>query len=167
MDVVAHTLLPEQIGRLREEFQKFDVSGSGEITLADMRTVLAEQSTINQADIDAIFQDMDIDQTGLVSYHEFIAATISRQKISENNLKIAFERMSGHEQKIDPVKIKDLLGHESNYNLKEIMEEVGLQESSSIDFDQVQYSSVEAGGKGPSVVGQLFSPLITANIASI
>ena len=42
MDVVAHTLLPDQLTDLREEFLKFDVSNTGDISFADLRSVLEQ-----------------------------------------------------------------------------------------------------------------------------
>ena len=42
MDVVAHTLLPDQLTDLREEFLKFDVSSTGDISFADLRSVLEQ-----------------------------------------------------------------------------------------------------------------------------
>ena len=42
LDVVAHTLLPDQLTDLREEFLKFDVSNTGDISFADLRAVLEQ-----------------------------------------------------------------------------------------------------------------------------
>ena len=75
--------------------------------------------------------------TGQISYHEFLAATISRQSIKEENLQIAFERMSNRTSCITNQDIKVLLGN-TNYDVDKIMEEVGLQAESTINFDQVR-----------------------------
>lgn len=136
MDVVAHTLQPEQIADLRENFNRFDLSHTGEITLGDMRTILSQFPGFKEEDLALIFKNLDIDQTGKISYHEFLAATITRQNIKEENLQIAFERMSNHGNIITSEDIKDLLG-DTKYDVDKIMEEVGLTSESEITFTEV------------------------------
>lgn len=136
MDVVAHTLVPEQIADLRAQFTKFDVTESGEISLTDLRSVLAGFEGFREEDLNLIFKNLDLDQTGKISYHEFLAATITRQNIKEENLQIAFERMSDHGEFITAADIKNLLG-DTNYDVDKIMEEVGLRRDSHIEFNDV------------------------------
>eukprot|EP01032_Pedospumella_encystans_P015723 gene15723-17969_t len=143
MDVVAHTLLPEQIADLRVQFTKFDKSESGQISLADMRSILIQFPGFQEDHLNDIFLNLDIDQTGQISYHEFLAATISRQSIKEENLQIAFERMSNRTSCITNQDIKVLLGN-TNYDVDKIMEEVGLQAESTINFDQ--FKAIMNGG---------------------
>lgn len=136
MDVVAHTLMPEQIADLREQFMKFDISRTGEITMSDLRTVLEGYPGFREEDLNTIFNNLNIDQTGKISYHEFLAATVTRQNIKEENLQIAFERMSNHSDVITADDIKNLLGN-AQYDVDKIMEEVGLQPDSKIRFSDV------------------------------
>jgi len=117
MDVVAHTLLPEQIADLRAQFAKFDVSNTGDITVSDLRTMLSHmeaeggggQGEKFVGTLEQIFAGVDVNETGKISYHEFIAATISRQHVTEENLTIAFERMSNHNDTIIRDDIEELL----------------------------------------------------------
>lgn len=64
MDVVAHTLLPEQIVDLRIQFTKFDKSETGQISLADMRSILIQFPGFKEDHLNDIFSNLDIDQTG-------------------------------------------------------------------------------------------------------
>lgn len=152
MDVVAHTLLPEQIADLRVQFTKFDKSESGQISLADLRSILIQFPGFQEDHLNDIFVNLNIDQTGQISYHEFLAATISRQSIKEENLQIAFERMSDRRTYITNQDIKNLLGN-TNYDVDKIMEEVGLHAESTINFDQ--FKAIMNGG---SVVPARDSP---------
>jgi Ca2+-binding EF-hand superfamily protein len=43
LEIVSYSLQNEQIDELRDAFKKIDVSGSGEISVEDMRTALAEK----------------------------------------------------------------------------------------------------------------------------
>ena len=140
MDVVAHTLIPEQIADLRIQFTKFDRTESGDISLADMRSILIQFPGFKEEDLNQFFTSLDIDQTGKISYHEFLAATISRHSIKEENLQIAFERMSDRAPYITSGDIKALLGN-TNYDVDKIMEEVGLTTESKINFQQVSESA--------------------------
>jgi len=143
MDVVAHTLLPEQIADLRAQFAKFDVSNTGDITVSDLRTMLSHmeaeggggQGEKFVGTLEQIFAGVDVNETGKISYHEFIAATISRQHVTEENLTIAFERMSNHNDTIIRDDIEELLG-ETSHNVDDILAEVGLLPTHEINFEQ-------------------------------
>lgn len=140
MDVVAHTLLPEQIADLRAQFLKFDITNSGEISMADLRVVLEQHPTFKEEDLNYIFKGVDIENTGRISYHEFVAATVSKQQITEENMKIAFERMSNHQPFITNRDIKELLGNSEEFDVDKLMEEVGLTPQAKIHFSDVSIS---------------------------
>jgi len=135
IDAVAHTLSPESITELREQFKRFDLSGTGEISLEDLRGVMSNFQGFNEYHLEPLLTNVDIDQTGQISYHEFLAATIDRTHFTEENLQLAFERISGHHDYITSEDIKHLLGA-SNYNVDEIMLEVGLPSDARIDFER-------------------------------
>jgi calcium-dependent protein kinase len=135
-DVVAHTLLPEQIADLRDLFTKLDVNNTGDISVADLRSVLLKTPGFREEDVKTIFTHIDIDQKGTIGYHEFIAATFTRQHVKEQNLQIAFERMSNRTEFITADDIRDLLGN-TNHNIGEIMTEAGLTLDSKINFVEV------------------------------
>ncbi len=135
IDAVAHTLSPESISELREQFKRFDLSGTGEISLEDLRGVMSRWKGYSEDFVEPLLCNVDIDQTGQISYHEFLAATIDRAHFTEENLLLAFERISGHNDYITSEDIKHLLGA-SNYNVDEIMLEVGLPSDARIDFER-------------------------------
>ena len=137
MDVIAHTLVPEQIADLRDQFSKLDVHNSGDISFNDLRNLLEKYPGFCEEDANVIFSHLDIDQKGKIGYHEFIAATVTRKHITDENLQIAFERMSNHAPYITSDDIKSLLGN-TNHNISDIMEEVGLTLESKITFDEVR-----------------------------
>ena len=114
MEVVAHTLCTDQIKELRKEFAKFDVNSSGEISFEHLKLVLLEHGSFIEDDVRKIFADIDVEHTGRVHYHEFIAATVGRNEIKEENVKMAFEKMSNHHDFITASDIRDLLGKDSS-----------------------------------------------------
>jgi calcium-dependent protein kinase len=74
--VVAYKSTSDEIGFLRKMFTKFDTTNDGEITYDEFRTALMENYDYTEADIESMFEGMDIDGTGKVHYMEFLAATI-------------------------------------------------------------------------------------------
>jgi Ca2+-binding EF-hand superfamily protein len=108
MEVIVHTMQPEQIEDLRAEFIKLDTEGIGEITLKDVRIVL--KKSMRENDIEKIFAGLDYNHSGTIDYHEFLAATVSRKAITEKNLKAAFERISNHNEYFTTDDMENLLG---------------------------------------------------------
>ena len=135
--VVAHTLRSEQISRLRDQFTKFDVSQTGEITIEDLQTVLTQFDGFPEGVINFLIADLDMDKSGKISYHEFLAATITNGEITEENMQIAFERMSSHSTVITSEQLQRLLGYATNTDVAEIMEEAGLERGAQLTFEDV------------------------------
>lgn len=143
MDVVAHTLRAEQIADLRQQFAKFDVRQTGEISIADVRTVLTEHGEFAEEDLEYIFTGVDLERSDTMSYHEFLAATISFKNITKQNLQVAFETMSHHQDYITRDDVQALLGTDSE-NLGEVEDmfvEMNLAPSAKINFEKVRKSN--------------------------
>jgi calcium-dependent protein kinase len=141
MDVVAHTLLPEQVTDLREQFNKFDVSRTGTISVADLRAIMRQFNGFREEYLSVIVASLDLDQKGRIGYHEFLAATIRRQNVAEENLQIAFEIISNHGECITSGDVAALLGG-SYYKLDALMSEVGLDLDSKISYVEVSVLAV-------------------------
>lgn len=74
--------------------------------------------------------------TGKISYHEFLAATINRKHFTDQNLRLAFEVISHDREYITSADVKSILGS-TEYDMDAIMQEVGLSRDSRIDFETV------------------------------
>jgi Ca2+-binding EF-hand superfamily protein len=73
-----------------------------------------------------------------ISYHEFLAATISRREVTENNLKSAFDILSKHEDYIKVEHIRDVLGaDEDKFSLEEMFQELGILPDGKISYEKV------------------------------
>jgi hypothetical protein len=105
----------------------------------------------------SIFYGLDIEQTGCISYHEFLAATLSRRKITEANWRIAFELMSNHAEHITAEDIKQLLG-DGAMDVDSLMSEVGLSKDTRIDFSHFKSILIaELNSPGPNSTS--YSPI--------
>lgn len=64
--MIAHSLTPEEIRKLRTEFQKVDVEGRGEISPLDLKKALSNSDNYTKEDVDKMFEQIDIDQDGTI-----------------------------------------------------------------------------------------------------
>ena len=135
-DALAHTLPSECVAEAREQFRRFDVSDTGEITANDLRSILKQFNGFNEEFLELLLRNLNIDRTGRISYHEFLAATIDLKHCTDENLHLAFELISSHREFITAADIRGLLGG-GKHDLEGIMQEVGLTTSAKLDFQQV------------------------------
>lgn len=114
LETIAYTLLPDQVRALREQFQTLDPNNTGEITYSDMKRLMKETGLLTKEELVSLFSSDFLHQSDAVeptiSYHEFIAATLTRQQVTEINMKTAFDILSRHTDHIDIDSIRDLLG---------------------------------------------------------
>jgi Ca2+-binding EF-hand superfamily protein len=143
MEVVAHCLQPDQIADLRKEFAKYDLKQQGEISLADLHAVLSTHAHLSEEEIVRIFKDVDIDHAGAIQYHEFLAAAICQQAITEENMRLAFERIGNHRERITSDNLCELLDEErSGTEVADIIKEIRSLPSESIDYTQVSVGTL-------------------------
>jgi Ca2+-binding EF-hand superfamily protein len=145
MEVVAHTLTASQISSLRDQFKILDKNGTGEIAYSDLKNVLQRQGQISSANMEHMFShDVDVENTK-IKYHEFLAATLSRKSITENNMRVAFEKLSNHHEYITAENIKDLLGKDAtDQEVEAMLREANLDpDKSRIDYENVRVISFQ------------------------
>uniref|UniRef100_A0A7S3HEX0 non-specific serine/threonine protein kinase n=1 Tax=Spumella elongata TaxID=89044 RepID=A0A7S3HEX0_9STRA len=148
IDVLSHTLHSTDITELRDQFQRFDINGTGVISKEELRVIVKTHlgSENEEEFLNALVLNMDIDQTGKISYHEFLAATINRKHFTDQNLHLAFEAISHNREYITSQDIQKLLGPKSTHNVDVILQEVGLSTDSQIDFEM--FKSILNGQDG-------------------
>ena len=113
MEVIAYSLDPSQIENLRKQFLKIDVNKAGEISLEDLSRVMGNVVT-QDGQIERVFEGINYSQSGMINYHEFLAATISRSALKEENMKLAFEMISNHNDYFTGEDISALLGSQKS-----------------------------------------------------
>lgn len=147
MEVVAHTFNTDQLSDLRKEFDKIDVDQSGEISINNLRTVLEGFHYMDE-DINKIFEGMDFDHTGTIQYHEFIAAAMNIKEIEDCNLRLAFEKLSKHEEYFTSSNIRELLGSGTDdEDVAKMMRDMNFSpRSSKITFEQFKKIMVDKAG---------------------
>jgi len=112
MEVVSYTLSAGQTKHLQAEFAKVDPHGTGEVSFEQFHQALqrGRHQPLSEEDSRRLFAAMDFDHSGVVQYHEFIAATMTAKDVSDSNLHLAFERLSHHNEFFTTDDVKELLG---------------------------------------------------------
>jgi Ca2+-binding EF-hand superfamily protein len=121
-EVLSFTLLPDQIKDLRDEFEKIDTDGSGEISLSALKQVLLTNAeagslgSLTEDEVEDIFNAMRVKKSATrIRWHEFIAATLSLCQIDERHLRLAFDRLdSDHKGYLTFENVIDLMGTDVN-----------------------------------------------------
>lgn len=143
MEILSHNLALGQIEHLHQEFMKIDRHKIGEISYGELRNVLNCQvisGELTDEEVKNLFVGVNFDQTGMIQYHEFLAATISRKAITEENMRIAFERMSNSSSFVTGTDLCDLLGLDvTSDQVAAIVHEIQMMPGERIDFKQVPY----------------------------
>merc|ERR1711998_2716 len=136
--VIAHRASNDQLSQLRDTFQEIDTANEGYITLEELRKVLTDYH-IDDDEITKIFDGMDIDQTGKISYTEFLAATVEVMGLSrEESLLEAFDRLDSDDSGfITKDNLKEILG--SAYkpvDVDRMIDEADFKQNGKVDQDE-------------------------------
>tara|TARA_B110001452_G_scaffold13234_1_gene10938 strand:- start:176 stop:1174 length:999 start_codon:yes stop_codon:yes gene_type:complete len=74
LEVIAFSTPPSKLMELREVFVKMDIDDSGTLSIDEFKKAMALHPEIPLAQIEKMFNDMDVTHSGEVDYTEFIAA---------------------------------------------------------------------------------------------
>lgn len=138
LNVIAKKSTSEEIFELRAVFDEFDTLNSGTITLAEFKAALMRFS-YSDDEIEEIFRKVDINQTNVINYTEFLAATLETQGvIEEYRLSECFDQMDSDDSGyISRENLRDLLGkHSSESFIDLLMEEADLKKDGRISYEE-------------------------------
>merc|ERR1711934_1331611 len=122
VQVVAFTLPPSEIKKLRDLFKAFDTDGSGTLSLAEFRGAMEKHAAMDGKSVADLFSKIDSDHTGLISYSEFISSSLSTYvHLNEERLTAAFD-------KLDPDKSGFIDAHELGNLLKGSVEQKDIDQ---------------------------------------
>lgn len=135
---MAFNLNFEELKDLRNAFQEIDTDGNGIITLEEF-THAFEKNGVHDANLEKVFKTIDANQTGCISYSEFLASAMRRKMFSdEEKLIEAFDRLdvdgNGYLEIDD---FKQLMGEEFNQQeVEEMIRSADKSKDGKIDFDE-------------------------------
>lgn len=97
VDMIAFTLTPDQILKMRDDFQTMDADGSGEISKDELASALKNNDKFKSSpdEMKVLFDAMNSDtSTANISYSEFLSAAIAKNHyLAEERLQDAFNKL--------------------------------------------------------------------------
>jgi len=144
LHVIANSLDDKAISDLRDIFHQLDSNGDGQLTPAELMQGL-ENAGIKELppDLEAILKDVDSDGSGIIDYSEFLAATLDKKFMTQENVCWqAFKAFDTNgDGKIDRAELAAVLqddGVSSSFqkDLAELMKEGDTNGDGEIDFDE-------------------------------
>ncbi len=105
VDMTAKNLQKERederiMNQLRAEFSRIDISQDGSVTLDELRQFLLQntEGRVDTGIAEAIFQEIDIDGSGVVLLQEFVESYFIKQKIVKERLSEVEETLRNHKK---------------------------------------------------------------------
>lgn len=92
LEVMATLLLPKQVTEMRSAFNRIDTEQTGVISLKEFKQAMGRGAAADSSD--SVFEAVDMGKDGVITYTEFIAATLAHgDYMQEQRVKEAFERL--------------------------------------------------------------------------
>jgi calcium-dependent protein kinase len=132
----------EEIKKLKEEFDKFDVNKDGEISKEELIKYLEKlypyQEAVEKAD--EIFKEIDFNNDGCINFSEFLTANFKKEKLlSEKTLQKTFNLLdldgNGYIT-LDELKESMPVEITSKIEWRELIEEVDKDGDNQISFEE-------------------------------
>lgn len=136
-EAIAQSLPAAQLENMREEFNKIDTDRQGMISVSVViKSILSHREFAN-TDVESHFINFQTHIPGMLSYHEFVAALLPTDTISEINLQMAFEKIAGHKENISKAEMTELLGLSvsSSFNAEKLWQDAGMGQKEEMDFE--------------------------------
>ena len=136
---IASRLTDDEVKKLKDAFQKIDVNGDGMLTLDELKNAINQNPEVHVMNIEQIFKTIDTDNSGVINYTEFLAASIDKRiYLQEDKLRDAFklfdEDKSGKISKSEISKV--LKFKKSGTEMTKLFEKYDLNGDGEIDFDE-------------------------------
>ena len=148
--IVNQLISKEDVVELRKVFMKLDSNNDGKLSYSEIVEGYKNYFGSLQPELDGkiIFEKVDTDQSGFISYEEFICASVDINNIvSEEKLRKAFKLFDKNgDGMISAVEIKEILGRGNIIDpelLNSIIKEVDLNGDGEISFQEFKRMMIE------------------------
>lgn len=149
---MARTMERSEVDTLREIFLTADTEDTGTIGIVQLKKSLRQlNSSMNEKDIEKIFEGIDQDQSGRIHWAEFLAAlSESHGLITMDRLATAFDRLDTEGKGyISHENLKVILGKDYDKEIVESMiKEADFKNNGQIDYEeflQLMFANPEGG----------------------
>ena len=136
---MASRLSEEEVKNLKATFQSIDENGDGMLSLEELKNAVAKADKIDFGNVEEIFKAIDTDNSGVIDYTEFIAASLEKKTyLQETKLKDAFKLFDKDGSgKVSKKEITSILNCEKDSDyIDKLFEKYDLNKDGEIDFDE-------------------------------
>jgi calcium-dependent protein kinase len=136
---IASRLTDSEVKKLKDAFQKIDVNGDGMLTLEELKNAINLNPEVHVMNIEQIFKTIDTDNSGVINYTEFLAASIDKRiYLQEDKLRDAFKLFDEDKsEKISKSEISKVLKFKkSGAEMTKLFEKYDLNGDGEIDFEE-------------------------------
>lgn len=135
--IIAQMVETQSVNELSQAFKSIDKNGDGHLSADEI--IKAAENVGLLVDSKEIIKQCDIDKNGLVSFSEFLTATVNKQLVyNKQNLMKVFEKFDRNgDGKIDLEEIKEALGGISDdFVLIKMIEEADTNRDGVVDIQE-------------------------------
>jgi calcium-dependent protein kinase len=144
LQIIAGQLSDDQIGELRQTFTAMDANGDGLLTREELQSGLNRAGlSVPIADLNKIMEGIDADNSGVIDYTEFLAATIDHTNyLKEDVCRTAFNVFDlDGDGKITQEELRTVLENDEDAQMDEteaadVMKGVDADGDGQIDFNE-------------------------------
>ena len=136
---IASRLTDDEVKKLKDAFQKIDVNGDGMLTLEELKNAINQNPEVHVMNIEQIFKTIDTDNSGVINYTEFLAASIDKRiYLQEDKLRDAFKLFDADGNgKISRAEIGKILHLDKNSKeMDNILVKLDTNKDGEIDFEE-------------------------------
>ena len=138
---VAVGMTDTDVDAMKTAFEEMDIKKNGTISLEEFRQVMSKSKygQNSSVDIDTLFADVDLDQTGAIKYSEFLAACLQESLYLEDDRVVdAFNKLDvDHSGQITRSNLKAVLGKDlDDEAINRIIAEADFQKNGVVDLDE-------------------------------
>jgi Ca2+-binding EF-hand superfamily protein len=137
IEVLAYSIPSADLRTLRKEFHRYDIDNDGEINKEDFRAAVQKlQAKVNA---DEMFETINYTNSGVINYHEFLAAMLDLSKVPDEHFRYAFELISLGKPYFDINDVARILGVDSSFEqVAQMLKDAKFSSDARITFATVR-----------------------------
>ena len=144
---IALRLSGEDVRDLNQTFHRVDKDGNGMISIKEFEKCIekySEKNNLSKKELKDLYKCIDIDNSGYISYNEFIAATMNKKKVLTREACFEAFKTFDHDkdgkislEDFEKIVLTNTNSEAEKKELRAIFNEIDEDGSGTIDFEEL------------------------------